>query len=224
MKSSAVLLLAAFGVAAALTSQDVQAAPLRIPAAIYPPSAHIAYRPALTNQDMDCVWGFFCEGNVPLFHFATQDQLHRVDGWAQFAGWRHQGKMLMAFALFASHYAPASDTGGVPWSARAFADLRVAIRAHGYAPLRHLPRLMPATDRGGSLAELESSGGSDLVVMACWTGSLEVEAIAMYDHHSLWAQRTALTDLTLQVQAALHSNETPPQSMTPGSNFPRDGR
>jgi hypothetical protein len=116
--------------------------------------------------------------------------------------------MIMAFALFASHYKPTTDVEGVSWSARAVADLRAALRAHGYAPLRQLPRLAPATDSGRSLAELKPSGVSGLLVMACWTGSLEVEAIAMYDPHSSWAQHTVMTDLTLQVQTVIDSSES----------------
>jgi hypothetical protein len=84
----------------ALTPHGVQAAPLYIPATVYPPGTHIAYRPVLTNAEMDCLWGFFCEGNVPLFHFQTQDQLHRVDGWAQFAGVQRRGRTSMAFEFY----------------------------------------------------------------------------------------------------------------------------
>jgi len=203
MKWLLAILLTILAVVAGWAPSGVQAASLRVPAMLYPGGAHISYQSVLSNEQMDCMWGFFCEGNVPLFHFATQDQLHRVDGWGQFAGLRRHGRMVIGFELFVSRYAPASDAEGVSWSARAFADLRAAIYAHGYITLRHLPRLVPAADSGGYLAELEPSSDYDLVVMGCWTGSLEVEGIVMYDHHSPWAQHTALTDLTLQVKAAM---------------------
>jgi len=175
MKASTVLLLAACGIAVALTPQGVQAAPLRIPAASYPSGAHIASRPVLSNQQMDCLWGFFCEGNVPLFHFQTQDQLHRVDGWAQFAGVQRRGRTSMAFELFVSRYDQVPDETGTPWSERAFLDLQATIRAHGYLLDRRDADLLSAARTGGTLVAVQHVGKQDLVVMASWSGTREIE-------------------------------------------------
>src|SRR5436305_6416330 len=76
MKSYVILLLlVACSTAAALTPRGVEASSLRIPATVYPPGAHVGYHPVLTNAEMDCMWGFICEGGgPPNFHFATQDR------------------------------------------------------------------------------------------------------------------------------------------------------
>jgi hypothetical protein len=201
MKSLAVL-LATFGIAAALTPQGVQAAPLRIPAATYPPGAHIASRPVVSNRQMDCLWGFFCEGNVPLFHFQTQDQLHRVDGWAQFAGVQHRGRTTMAFELFVSRYDPVPDETGTSWSERAFLDLQATIRARGYLLDRRDKDLLSAAREGGTFVAVQHLGKQDLIVMASWSGTLEIEGIAFYDHQPSAARQIAWGSLARQMHRA----------------------
>ena len=201
VKSLAVLLLVAFCIAAALTPQGVRAAPLGIPAAVYPAGAHISYRPVLTNAEMDCLWGFFCEGNLPLFHFATQDQLHRVGGWGQFAGVQHRGRMTTAFELFVSRYDPVPDDTGIPWGERAFLDLKAAIRAQGYYLVPHGTDLLPAAPATGALLAVQHLGKQDLVVMASWSGTLEIEGIALYDHRPA-ARQSAWASLARQIHLA----------------------
>src|SRR5690349_13317974 len=56
MKVFAVSLLVAFCTALVSPPPGVQAAPFHIPATVYPPGAHISYRPVLTNAEMDCMW------------------------------------------------------------------------------------------------------------------------------------------------------------------------
>jgi hypothetical protein len=178
------------------------AAVTRIPAGLYPAGSHVVYQPTLSNHQMDCAWGFFCEGNIPLFHYFTQDQLHRIGGWAQSASARPHGAM-MAFQLFASRYDPQVSDDGTPWSERAFQDLATITHDHGYRLLSSLPAVMSDTASGGVLAESKHSGAAILVVLACWSGSVEIEAIALADRRSPAAARTALTDLTRQVTGAL---------------------
>jgi len=200
-----ILTMAAALVAATLASTlTASAAKPRIPATSYPAGAHIAYSPSVSNHQLDCSWGFFCEGNVPLFHFQTQDQLHRIGGWAMYAGWRHH-RSSMQFALYASHYQAGVDSNRNPWNRAAFDDLLLATRAQGYVPLRHVARLLPARVAGGDMDELQRSGLKDLMVMAGWSGSLEVEAIVVFDHGSATARQMATHYLTRQVQAAMHT-------------------
>ena len=164
MKSSLISLLIVLSWTMAPPSRGVQAAAPRLPAAIYPPGAHIGYRPALTNAEMDCLWSFFCEGNVSVFHGATQDQLHRVAGWAQFAGVQHHGRTTMAFALFVSYYDSVPDEAGIAWSKQAFLDLEAALQAHGYHRDRRNTAFLPAVPQGGTLVAMQPSGKQDLVV------------------------------------------------------------
>lgn len=200
-----ILTMAAALVAATLASTlPASAAKPRIPATSYPAGAHIAYLPSVSNHQLDCSWGFFCEGNVPLFHFQTQDRLHRIGGWAMYAGWRHN-RSSMQFALYASHFQTGVDSDGNPWNRAAFDDLVLATHAQGYIPLRHFARLLPARVAGGDIDELQRSGSKDLIVMAGWSGSLEVEAIVVFDHGSTTARQMATHYLTLQVQAAMHT-------------------
>jgi hypothetical protein len=208
MKSLAVVLLVALCAAAALTPQGVQAAPLRIPAAVYPPGAHIGYRPALTNAEMDCMWGFVCEGgHLPNFHFRTQDELGRLTGWGQFAGIQHEGRTTMAFELFVSRYDPVPDETGTPWSERAFLDLEQAIHAQGYLLHPRDADPLPEAREGGTLVAVQHLGKQDLVVMASWSGTLESEGIALYDHRLPAVRQTAWTSLALQIHVA--SNRGP---------------
>ena len=193
---------AALVVAILSSTIAANAAKPRIPASYYPAGTHITYFATLSNHRLDCMWGFFCEGQLPLFHVQTQDQLHRTSGWAQYATWRrHHEKM--QFVVYGSTYAAGADSAGTPWSQAAFDDLLLATHVNGYLPLRHMPRLLPATAPGGSIAELQLSGSLDLVVMACWTGSQEVEAIVVFDHRSSSDRKMALRDLAQQVRVAI---------------------
>jgi hypothetical protein len=176
---------------------------LPIPATRYPSGTRITYFPAVSNATMDCQWGFICEGNVPLFHLQLQDQLHRITGWAQYAVWNHSHKK-MQFVVYASQYAPDIDLERRPWSRAAFDDFRAAIHAQGYKPLRDEPSLLPKGGDGGTVAALQRSGPDDLIVVAAWTSSHEVEAIAVFSHRSPGARRVALTYLARQVRAAIH--------------------
>jgi hypothetical protein len=202
MKSLAGLLLA-FCAVITMTPVAVQASSPRIPAAAYPPGAHIGYRPVLTNAEMDCMWGFVCDGPVPNFHFVTQDELHRVAGWAQFAGIQHYGRMLMSFELFVSRYDPVPDTVGTLWSKRAYLDLTSAIRAQGYRLGGRATDVLPPLPDGDALVAVQHLGKQDLVVMAARSETLEVEGIALYEHRPPAARQTAWASLARQVRLAL---------------------
>jgi hypothetical protein len=47
------------------------AAPAHIPVRMYPTGAHVTYLPTVNNETMDCMWSFFCEGGIPVFHRNT---------------------------------------------------------------------------------------------------------------------------------------------------------
>jgi hypothetical protein len=197
MKSLAVVLLAALCIM--LTAPVVQADPFRLPAAIYPPGAHLGFRPALTNAEMDCRWGFVCEGGyIPNFHLNTQDTLHRESGWDQSAGIQQRGRTTMAFELFVSRYDPVSEDVGITWSERAFLDLQAAVRAQGYLLHPRERHLLPEAHPGDKLVAVQYLGKQDLIVMAFWSGTLEIEGIALYDHRSPTAKQTAWTSLAVQ--------------------------
>lgn len=194
-------LFVALFVATPLCPRGMQSVPSRIPAAIYPPGARISYRPSLTNAQMDCMWGFLCGGNVPRFHFKTQDQLHRLGGWGQFAGVHRRGRITMAFELFVSRYDAIPNAAGTPWSKQAFLDLGMALGAQGYACDRYGTSIRPPSPNGGALVAVQLLGRQDLVVMAVWSGSVAIEGIASYDHRPA-ARQTAWASLVRQLQLA----------------------
>ena len=194
-----ILIITASLVAMACPTQSHAA---NLPAALYPAGTHVIYQPAITNQQMDCMWGFLCEGGyVPNFHFAIQGALHRLSGRGWFADWHHNA---IAFELFASSYDATPDQNGTLWSARAYGDLLDAIRAQGYTTLPHAPRLLSKTGDGESSVELQRAGNATLIVIACWTGSVEIEGIVAYTRTSRLSRHMALTYLTRQVRVALH--------------------
>jgi hypothetical protein len=192
--------------AAALLSaipRTAQAAGGRLPSTLYPRGAHITYRPSLSNADMDCLWNFDCDGMIPLFHFAAQEDLHRVAGWAEFAGVQAHRRTGMVFELFASTYQAGSAGEGGSWSENAFSDILLASLVHGYAVVSSGAPLLADPRLGGAEALTLPGTPSDLTVMACWSGVAEVEAIVMYDSRSAHARQTALRDLRNQVMTAL---------------------
>ena len=186
----------------ALTPQHVKVASQPFPVGTYPPGAHIYFPPSLTNAEMDCRWGFFCDGGVPNFHFRTQDDLHRIDGWAEFAGVRRHDRMVMAFEIFVSRYSSVSDETGAAWSERAFLDLEMALSARRYLRNERATNILRPQTTGGTLLAVQLLGKQDLVVMALWSGSLEIEAIALYDHRPSTARQTAWASLARQVHLA----------------------
>jgi hypothetical protein len=203
MKLQKAILYTFVAVGAGWVPQCAQAASLRIPSLVYPSGAHIGYRPVLTNAEVDCMWGFTCEGGyVPNFHFSGQDELHRLRGWGQFAGIQHRGRTTMAFELFVSRYDQIPDESGTPWSERAFLDLQTALLAQGYVRDGRDEALLPSARTGGVLVAVQYLGRQDLVVMARWSGNLEIEAIALYDHRPPAARQTARTSLALQIRLA----------------------
>jgi hypothetical protein len=203
MKWQKTILLVLLAVLAYLTPREVYAASPLLPAAVYPPGAHIGYRPALTNVQMDCMWGFVCEGgHIPNFHFSGQDALHRLSGWGQFAGIQHRGRTTMAFELFISRYDPIPDDSGTSWSERAFLDLRAALHAQGYVRDGRDETLLPSVQSSGTFVAGQSLGRQDLVVMAVWSGNLEIEGIGLYNHRPPAARQTARTSLALQIYLA----------------------
>jgi hypothetical protein len=169
---------------------------------MYPAGADIGYKPALSNSRMDCMWGFVCEGDTPNFHFRTQDDLHRIAGWGQFAGVHRGSRMVMAFELFVSRYDSDADATGMPWAADAFLDLKRALRLHRYTADQRAVNLLPREETGGRLVTIQRLGKQNLVVMALWSGTLEIEGIAMYDGRPAAAKQTAWTSLARQIRFA----------------------
>jgi hypothetical protein len=203
MKWRKAILFTLLAVVAGWVPHSAQAASPRIPALVYPPGAHVGYRPVLTNAQLDCMWGFVCEGRyVPNFHSRTQDELHRLSGWGQFAGIQHGGRTTMAFELFVTRYDSVPDETGTAWSERAFLDLQTALHAQGYLLDRPDADLLPAGRPGGALVAVQYLGKQDLVVMASWSGTLEVEGIALYDHRPPAGRQTAWASLVLQIHLA----------------------
>lgn len=173
----------------------------------YPPHTRITTIDPLSNQHMDCDWGFACHGDqpvtsAPVFHLRTQDDLHRVSGWAQFGDRRgHTTRML--FAVYASRYT-AQSAEGMPWNVMAFADFRGALMAEGYEDLNHVPRLLPKGAVGNTSAQLARSVDGDVFAMTYWTGSIEAEGVVVYAHGSPAQHRLAVRDLTLQMRATVN--------------------
>lgn len=204
--------MAAFAaIAAACTLLPLQAfagGTSRMPATLYPARTSISTIAPLSNQQMDCDWGFACHDGQPLlqswvFHLRTQDDLHRISGWAQFGDARvHTHRML--FAVFASHYSPdASD--GLPWNVAAFADFRGATLSSRYQDLEHTPRLLPQGVLGNTSVQQLRSRSGDAIAMACWVGSVEAEGIAFYTHGARDQRDIAVRSLTRQIRTAIVS-------------------
>jgi hypothetical protein len=173
---------------------------------LYPAHSHIVVMSAATNLQVDCAWGFVCEAGKPdmqqpRFHLSTEDALHRLSGWGQLAQGTLFGKPVY-FSVFVSHY-DAGDPDGLPWNVRAFMDFREALMLQGYQDLDPVPRLAP---RGAlanqGLQQLHARSG-DVRAMTCWTGTIEAEGIAMYQHGSKPARQSATTYLTRQLRAAI---------------------
>jgi hypothetical protein len=202
MKTRGSALLIGIVLLAVPPSQAARAASPGVPVSLYPAGAHVRYRANLSNHELDCMWGFLCDGAVPLFHTYTQDQLHRVSGWAQFAGVRRHGHMLVAFELFSSTYQDGGDLDGTPFSKEAFDDLVRVTRTRGYTSLLQKPRLLPGSSDGDSMMAVERTPGSALVVMACWSGTGEIEAIVMVNHATASARRVAVRELASQIRWA----------------------
>src|SRR5947209_2285457 len=152
MKSRLATLILALTALTAVAPRGVEAAAPRVPADTYPPHSHISYVAPLSNEQMDCMWGFFCEGSIPVFHVTTERDLHRLDGWAQFAGWHHNA---MTFELFASRYSASIDDQGTSASAAAFTEFAAVLRGAGYRCLHPSIRLPVGQGSGGVLTEIQ---------------------------------------------------------------------
>ena len=198
------MLAIALLICACRVPHGVEAESPRIPVTVYPAGAHIGYRPVLTNAEVDCMWGFTCEGGyLPNFHTNTQDALHRMGGWGQFAGIQRGGRTTMAFELFINRYDPVPNEIGTDWSELAFSDLKSALHVQGYHIDRREAGLVSVGHVGGALVAVQLLGKQDLVVMAVWSGTLEIEGIALYEHRSPAARQTAWDSLARQISRAL---------------------
>lgn len=190
------------GIAAAtlaFSSAGTLAANAPIAASLYPAGAHISYRPDLSNLQMDCMWGFLCDGGVVLFHTTSESTLHRLSGWGEFASSGVDGP---SFELFASRYGSGTNFDGTPWAQAAFADLALASRTHGYRTV-HLSQIHHTSlDPTHVLTAQVPCGASNLLVMAWWDGTAEVEAIVAYNRKPAAERRIAVTDLVRQVDMA----------------------
>jgi hypothetical protein len=155
---------------------------------------------------MDCAWGFVCQDgqplvHQPLFHLRTQDDLHRLGGWAQFASGGVQGHHLL-FALLASHYGP-SDPESMPWNVQAFSDFRIALTVVGYRDVERVPRLAPKGAVANQSLQVLHSPTMTVLAMSCWTGSIEIEGTAIFHPNSVALRRVALHHLIAQMRAAV---------------------
>ncbi len=149
------------------------------------------------------MWGFVCEGaGLPNFHFTTQDHLHRLRGWGQFAGIQHHGRTTMAFQVFVSQYDAIVDETGIPRAHQAYLDFKLAIGAQGYRLDRHASHRLPAVSNRDTLVAVQYLGQQDLVVMAARSGNWEVEGIALYTHQSPTSRATAWASLVRQIEDA----------------------
>jgi len=185
--------------ALAFSSAGTLAANAPLAASLYPAGAHISYRPHLSNLQMDCMWGFLCDGGVVLFHTTSESNLHRLSGWGEFASSGDDGP---SFELFASHYGSGANYDGTPWAQGAFADLALASRSHGYRPV-HLSQIhLTSLDPSHVLTAQVPCGASSLLVMAWWDGTAEVEAIVAYNRKPASERHIAVTDLVRQVDIA----------------------
>lgn len=175
-----------------------------LPATLYPPHTRISVVDPLSNVQMDCDWGFDClngepVSTAPIFHLHTQDDLHRLSGWAQFGDASSHGSRML-FAAFASTYDQAM-TNGMPGNVMAFTDFRMVLMMEGYRDLLHYPHLLPRGALGNSSVQLARSRGGDVLAMSCWTGAIEVEGVVLYRHGSPKVRRLAMDDLSRQVRA-----------------------
>lgn len=178
----------------------------QISPSLYPPHTQISTLDPLSNSQMDCDWGFSCQGDqpvtsAPLFHLRTQDDLHRLSGWAQF-GNTPGGANRMLFAVFASRYSPTAKQG-MPWNVLAFSDFRAVLISDMYQEINHFPRLIPKAQVGNSSAQILQSRDGDMLAMTCWVGSIEVEGIAIYAHGSKAQHQLAVKDLSRQIRTAV---------------------
>jgi hypothetical protein len=195
---------------AVLPTETHAAATTPLPASLYPAHTTLFANPSVTNTRMDCDWSFTCSQGHPLtqrpiFHFTTEDALQRVSGWAQFGTLRIHGQP-MRFAIYASRYVDGEDAEGLPWSLRAFIDFRLTTLAHGFSELNHDPALIPPGVLGTSGAQILRSPKQDVLDVACWTGSIEVEAVAIFAHGDRGARAIALHDLVRQVRTAMRQD------------------
>lgn len=108
----------------------------------------------------------------------------------------------MLFALSASRYS-ADPGNGLPWKVAAFADFRGATLFSGYHDLDRMLRLFPKGMVGNASVQLASSPCADALAMASWTGSIEVEGVVVYAHHSAAQQRLARREPIRQMRAAV---------------------
>jgi hypothetical protein len=108
----------------------------------------------------------------------------------------------MLFAVFASHYSPDSAEG-MPWNVVAFADFREALISQRYRDLARPRGLLPKGEVGNTSAQLARSANSDVLAMACWIGSVEVEGVVIYAHGSATIHALAARALARQIAAAV---------------------
>jgi hypothetical protein len=180
--------------------------PPLISASEYPSHSQITVMRTLSNQQMDCAWGFACSHGQPLagdprFHLTFQDALHRISGWGQLA----QSRVLshrMLFAIFVSRYDPGAPDG-LPWNVRAFMDFRVALMDQNYQDLDPVPRLAPAGVVANQSLQEFRAPADDIRAMTCWTGAIEAEGVVVYQHGSEQARQIATHDLIRQLRAGI---------------------
>jgi hypothetical protein len=112
------------------------------------------------------------------------------------------------FAVFASQYAATADRE-LPWNVRAFSDFRGTLLTGSFndVPLSRVPPLIPRGTVGNVSEQFARSSKGDVVAMACWIGSVEVEGIGVFTHGSAAEERLAVRYLTRQMQAAVGAIE-----------------
>jgi hypothetical protein len=210
--SLALALLGTLVGGSALPVTPAHADTLKIPAALYPHGARITPLRAPSNRTVDCDWGFECDERgirrQSLFHTLSQDQLHRVGGWMQFA-YVENGGHPTTFALILSHYGPGVDLNGHQWSMRAYEDLWRAAWLGGFRFQPAQSAVLMGIPAGQIRSGVWSRAGVTSVLVAYWNGQDEIEASTTYDARQVRKGRLVRTLLTLQVREAVGGLSSP---------------
>lgn len=164
----------------------------------YPPHTQLTYFPTWTNEQFDCNFGWFCEINLPFLHLSTEDELHRVAGWAVWGEWRNDR---MGFELYSSVYSDQPAPDGIAWNRHAATDERVALGLQQARAAKTVASVLPPGVQGEVFAaSLNRPYWHVLFLTAWWGPTHEIEAAVLYPlkkKHEAWRY------LTEQVRAAL---------------------
>jgi hypothetical protein len=200
------------GLAAVLAAGAVpaSAATPPVPSSDYPPTTHLRYFPDWTNRQFDCNFGWECDAGVPFLHTRTEDQLHRVGGWAMWGEWHGD---VMGFELYSSTYDPGAAAESTPWSEYAAEDEHGTLMAlnQGLEAIT-VPAVLPCNTPGRTFAVWVNNGAWHvLFITVAWGGTKEIESAALYPLKRKWEARRYLIK---QVRAAVLAAESMSASTT----------